>query len=123
MIYPAIERRRNWLRSILLVCAMGVSYWLLVQKWALPPSRWSGSMLRGMDETDEQVARRVFGPVLLQVGLLQGPNDTNAFRIWGEVETSHRLFLIIGVQWITASAALLWPLFASRRRLSICDPL
>lgn len=27
MIYPAIERRRNRLRSILLVCAMGVSYW------------------------------------------------------------------------------------------------
>lgn len=52
MIYLAIESRRNWLRSILLVCAMGIGSWLLVQQWALPPSRWGGSMLREMDETD-----------------------------------------------------------------------
>lgn len=119
MLNRTVGKKGSLWRNLLLVGFMGIGSWLLVQKWALPPSRWGGSMLREMDETDEQVARRVFGPVLLQVGLLQGPNDPNAFRVWGEVETSHRLILIIGVQWITASTALLWPLFASRRRLSI----
>jgi hypothetical protein len=115
----AIEKRRSMWRGILLVGLMGVGSWLLVQEWALPPSRWGGCMLRGGDETDEQVARRLFGPVLLQSWLLQGPNDPNAFRIWGEDETSQRLILIIVLQWIAASAALLWPLFASHRRRRI----
>ena len=95
------------LKQIAIVSILGLVTWWLVWRWALPPGFWGGSMLRGMDETDEQVARRYFGPVLFQTGLLRGPPDAEAFRVWGDIETAYRLIAIVIGQFVLSSTAIL----------------
>ncbi len=65
-------------------------------------------MLRGGDETDLQAARRYFGPFLFDSDFLKGPDSIEAFRVWGEMETSSRLIAIIVGQCLILSTALLF---------------
>lgn len=61
-----------------------------------------------MDETDEQIARRYFGPILLQkTCLIGGPHNAQACRIWGEFETTYRLVAIIVAEFILAATLIL----------------
>lgn len=63
-----------------------------------------GSMLTG-DETTAQIARRYFGPVLLQEYWIHetGFEQSEALRTWGQLETVYRLVAIIIVQCIISS--------------------
>lgn len=101
----AIEKMK--LKQIAIVAILGLATWWLVCRWALPPGFWGGNILHGIDETDEQIARRYFGPVLLQTGLLHGPYDPQAFRLWGDVETAYRLVAIVAGQFIVSATAII----------------
>ena len=51
-------------------------------------------MLRGTEETDLQVARRYFGPILLHTGWLSDKDNGEAFSLWGQRETNYRLIAV-----------------------------
>jgi hypothetical protein len=94
--------------KIITIVALGtVTGWLVV-KWALPPGWWAGSILSGTEESAEQIARRCFGPLLLQQHCLHetGFATDLALAKWGEFETLYRLLAIIAMQFVMTSAAI-----------------
>jgi len=96
----------KWIKAIVIIAIGVVAFWL-VWRWALPPGFWGGSMLSGVDETDEQVARRVFGPIIFQTSLLHGSHNGAAFRQWGMIETVCRLIAIIIGQFVVSTVAII----------------
>ena len=51
-------------------------------------------MLTNTEETSLHVARRYFGPVLLQRAWLHWNHNPEALRLWGHLETDYRLITI-----------------------------
>ena len=100
----------RWAKILAAICVLTVIL-CLCMRWALLPGYWVGSLLSGADEHGlptslVEEARKDFGPILLQKCWIKDPEGTfgsrdETLRMWGRFETTHRLCLIIAVQWIT----------------------
>lgn len=97
----------KWTKAIVIVVIGAATAWL-VWRWAMPPAWWMGGMMTG-DETTEQIARRFFGPLLLQKHWLNdtGVDQTQALQSWGQFETLYRFIALVGMQFLITSFAIL----------------
>jgi len=87
-------KMKNTLIKLLSIALLIGANWFMIQRWAMPPGWWGGSMLRGVDETDLQAARRYFGPILFHKTWLYCKCNPEAFGLWGKLETDYRLIAI-----------------------------
>jgi hypothetical protein len=79
---------------MVLIAALVACNWWAIQRWAMPPGWWSGSRLTGTEETQLQIARRYFGPILLHKTWLDWKNNHEAVALWGRLETDYRLMAV-----------------------------
>ena len=101
------EDKMKWIKLIVIFALGAVTMWL-VWKWAMPPGWWAGSMMSSVGETDDHIARRYFGPIILQTDMLvKKGNYPDAFRLWGQMETVYRLVVIIIGQFVVAATAII----------------